>query len=359
MTDDSFISQTSSYTLAHLLQYKYETKKEGESMFKRNSFADTSSCSGVGLNIFTCKELDMIHHSTLEVLKKTGCFIESGEARKILGDAGADVEHEAKIVRFPEWLVEESIRTAPKQLLLYGRDDKNNLVVEANRVYISTFGQAVDIQDLDTGEYRHSTKQDVAEQCLLTDALPEIDICERALTAGDCPNEVAPLHEAEVLFANTTKHAVFGPGNGYRAEKIIDMAASVVGGHNSLKEKPILTINCCPTSPLKLVEHVCNAIMVSAKHGVPCNILSMVLAGASGPTKLAGSLVVYNAEILAGIILHQCANKGAPVIYGGSSMVFDMHHLTTPMGSPEVALLNAAAPKIAQFYGLPSWVAGG
>lgn len=263
------------------------------------------------------------------------------------------------MVKFPEWLVEEAICSAPRQLLLYGIDDKNDLVVESSRVYVSTFGQGIDIQDRFTGEYRRSTKNDVAEQCILTDALPEIDICERAITASDCPKDVAPLHEAEVLFPNTTKHSVFGPGNGYRAKKNIDMAAAVVGGHDKLREKPILTINCCPTSPLKLVRHVCNAIIVCAKYGVPCNVISMVLAGMSGPLKLAGSLVVYNAEILAGIILNQCVRKGSPVIYGGSSMVFDMQHLTTPMGSPEVALLNGAAPKIAQYYGMASWVAGG
>lgn len=328
-------------------------------MFKRNSHSDTSGCGGVGFNFFTENELYRIHCGTLEVLKKTGVFIESEEAQEILAGGGAEVDKKTGVVTFPEWMVEDAIRSAPQQLLLYSRDGSHDMVVEDNRVYISTFGQGVTVLDSETGKIRPSVKKDVGESALLADALEEIDIVERAITAGDVDNDVAPLHEAEELFANTTKHTVFGPGNGYRAQKIIDMAAAVVGGHDKLREKPILTCNCCPTSPLKLVRHVCNAIIVSAKNGIPCNILSMVLAGMSGPITLAGSLVVYNAEILAGIILNQAACKGAPVIYGGSSMVFDMQHLTTPMGSPEVALLNGAAPKIAQYYNLPSWVAGG
>jgi len=328
-------------------------------MFKRNSLADTSSCGGIGLNFFTENELERIHRGTLEVLKKTGAFVESEEAQEYLAAAGADVDKKTGIVKFPEWMVEEAIRSAPQQLLLYSRDGKHDLVVEANRVHMSTFGQGVTVLDSETGEIRPSTKKDVGEAALLADALDEIDIVERSITANDILNDLAPLHEAEVLFANTTKHTVFGPANGYRAQKIIDMAAAVVGGHDKLREKPILTCNCCPTSPLKLIRHVCNAIVVCAKNGIPCNILSMVLAGMSGPITLAGSLVVYNAEILAGIILNQSVCKGAPVIYGGSSMVFDMQYLTTPMGSPEVAMLNGAAAKIAQFYNLPSWVAGG
>lgn len=328
-------------------------------MFKRNKFSDSMSCGGISLGFFTEKELEMIHEATLEVLKISGVLVEAEESQDILADCGADVDRATGIVKFPEWMVEDAIRSAPKQFFLYGRDPKHNTVVETNRVNISTFGQGVDILDLKTGKIRPTVKKDVGDSALLADALEEIDIVERSLTAGDVHKDLAPLHEAEEVMCNTTKPMVYGPGNGYRAQKIIDMAAVVAGGHENLRKKPTLICNCCPTSPLKLVRHVCNAIVVSAKNGIPCNILSMVLAGLSGPMTLAGSLVVYSAEILAGIILNQSVRKGSPVIYGGSSMVFDMQYLTTPMGSPEVSLLNGAAAKIAQYYGIPSWVAGG
>ncbi|HBC96682.1 MAG TPA: hypothetical protein DC034_07820 [Clostridium sp.] len=328
-------------------------------MFNRNKFSDSNSCGGINLGFLTENELEMIHQGTLEVLKNSGVFVEAEESQEILAGAGAEVDRATGIVKFPEWMVEDAICSTPGQFFLYGRDGKHNIVVEKNRVYMSTFGQGVDILDAETGEIRPTVKKDVGESALLADALDEIDIVERSLTAGDVMKQTAPLHEAEEVMCNTTKPMVYGPGNGYRAQKIIDMAAVVAGGHEALREKPTLICNCCPTSPLKLVRHVCNAIVVTARNGIPCNILSMVLAGMSGPMPLAGSLVVYSAEILAGIILNQAVRKGSPVIFGGSSMVFDMQYLTTPMGSPEVSLLNGAAAKIAQFYGIPSWVAGG
>jgi trimethylamine--corrinoid protein Co-methyltransferase len=153
-------------------------------MFKRNRFSDTSSCGGVGLNYFTDDELYKIHCGTLEVLKKTGVFFESEEAQDILAGAGANVDKKTGIVKFPEWMVEDAIRTAPKQLLLYSRDGNHDMVVESNRVYISTFGQGVTVLDSHTGEIRPSTKKDVGESALLADALDEIDIVERAITAG-------------------------------------------------------------------------------------------------------------------------------------------------------------------------------
>ncbi len=328
-------------------------------MIRRNLFSDTSSCGGILLGFLTENELAMIHQAVLEVLKLSGSWIETEESQRILADAGANVDFKSGIVKFPEWMVEDAIRSTPGQFFLYGRDDQNNIVVETNRVYMSTFGQGVEIIDSKTGKPRPSVKADIGESALVADALDEIDIVLRTLTAGDQPKDTAPLHEAEEVFINTTKPMAYGPGNGYRAQKIIDMAAVVAGGHDALSQRPTFICNCCPISPLKFDRHVCNAIVTSARSGIPCNILSMVLGGMSGPITLAGSLVVYTAEILTGIILNQAVRKGSPVIFGGSSMVFDMRYLTTPMGSPEVALLNGAAAKIAQYYGIPSWVAGG
>lgn len=66
-------------------------------MFKRNSYSDTRSCSGIGMNFFTENELDRIHCGTLEVLKKTGVFIESEEAQEILAGAGANVDKKTEL----------------------------------------------------------------------------------------------------------------------------------------------------------------------------------------------------------------------------------------------------------------------
>jgi trimethylamine--corrinoid protein Co-methyltransferase len=68
--------------------------------------------------------------------------------------------------------------------------------------------------------------------------------------------------------------------------------------------------------------------------------------------------VVHNAEVLGGIVLHQQTKRGAPVIYGSSSTIFDMTSLTAPVGSPELGMMSAAVAEIARFYLLPSFVGG-
>ena len=327
-------------------------------MTKRNLYSDTTLSGGFGFNVFVDDEIKKIHLATLEVMEKTGLYVGDNEAREILEGGGAKVDRKTGIVNFPPYLVEDCIRSAPPKIVQYGRDPKHDVVLEGKRVNFCTFGQGVSIMELD-GTVRSSVNEDVAKAALLTDAMEEVDVCERSLNAGDAPENVAPIHEAEVVFTKTTKHTVYGPGNGWRAGKIIKMAQAIVGGEEKLRERPICTINCSPTSPLTLDVNCCTGVMTCARAGVPCNLISMVMAGASGPITLAGSLVTHNCEILGAIVLHQLTCKGSPVIYGCSSLMFDLRLTTTPVGSPECGLLNAAAPVLAQKYMLPSFSAGG
>jgi trimethylamine--corrinoid protein Co-methyltransferase len=313
---------------------------------------------GFGFNVFVDDEIEKIHLATLEVMRTTGLYVGSDKALDILEGGGAKVDRKTKIVKFPEYLVGDCIRSAPPKIVQYGRDSEHDVFLEGRRVNFCTFGQGVNVMETD-GTVRPSVNEDVGRAALLTDAMEEVDVCERSLTAGDAPDNVAPIHEAEVVFANTSKHTVYGPGNGWRADKIIKMAQAIVGGEDALRDRPILTINCSPTSPLTLDVNCCTGVMTCAKAGVPCNLISMVMAGASGPITLAGSLVTHNCEILGAIVLHQLTKKGAPVIYGCSSLAFDLKLTTTPVGSPECGLLNAAAPVLAQKYMLPSFSAGG
>jgi trimethylamine--corrinoid protein Co-methyltransferase len=74
---------------------------------------------------------------------------------------------------------------------------------------------------------------------------------------------------------------------------------------------------------------------------------------------LAGTLVVTNAEQLAGIALTQIANPGAPVIYGGVSTTMDIRTGNISFGSPETGLLNVATTEMARFYEMPKEGSGG
>lgn len=325
----------------------------------RNLHAGRNPSSGLSLNILTDDELEVIHLGTLELLAQSGVWMEDNRALELMSGAGADVDLKTKIVKIPPHVVENAIRSAPSKVILAGRDPKHDLVLESTRVHFTNFSEGVMINDPYTGEYREPMKEDLVRAARLIDYLDEVDFCEKALGAHEVDPSSVPLHNAEAFLSNTTKHCAFGPGNGKLLNKILEMAAAIVGGFKELAKRPIVSFTTCPVSPFKFIGECCDIIMESARNNVVCNILSMAMAGGTAPVTLAGTLVNHNAEILAGITLSQATRRGAPVIYGSSTTAMDLKMATAAVGTPECALISGAVARLARYYALPSYVAGG
>jgi trimethylamine--corrinoid protein Co-methyltransferase len=326
---------------------------------KRNLHAGKRSSGGFSLSVFTDDELNDLHLATLEVLETVGIFVEHDEALQRFGDAGAVIDRGKKVVKLPPYMVEDAIRSAPSKFVMAGRDPQMDFVVESNRVGFTTFGEAIQVVDPYTGELREPTKADVGRTAQVCDYLSEIDVYNRAVGAHDVPQDVAPLHNSEAFFANTTKHCMVGPFSGYVTRKIVEMAAEIVGGMDQFRARPLVTFHTCPVSPLKLVRDTCEILMESAHLGAPVNVISMAMAGGSSPVNLAGTIVEHNAEVLAALALNQLTCRGAKFIYASSSTALDLRFGAASVGSPECAMINAAVAKLAQYYLLPCFVAGG
>ena len=82
----------------------------------------------------------------------------------------------------------------------------------------------------------------------------------------------------------------------------------------------------------------CQNLIDAARAGIPAELVSMPLTGATSPITLAGALVQLTAENLSGITIHQLAHPGAPIIFGGSPAGFDMRKGTTPRYSVPAVL---------------------
>ena len=325
---------------------------------KRNLHAGGLRGRGMSFNVFTEAELDDIHLATLEILERTGVFVEDDEALDIYSDGGCRVDRETRIVRIPPHVIEDAIRDAPAKVVLCGRDPKNDFVMEPGRVAFTNFSEGIRVIDIETGEYRDSTKKDVADIARLNDYLSDMDTHEIAVGAKDVPPETAAVHNTEQQLLNTTKPIGIGPLSGIECRAIYRMCAEVAGGADALRERPIVYGGVCPVSPLKLPRDATEVIIESARWGMPDNILSMAMAGGSSPVTLAGTLVTHNAEVLAGITLAQLTERGCPVMYGSSTTAMDLKLAAASVGSPEIAMISAAVAQMARRYLLPSFVAG-
>ena len=321
--------------------------------------SDQQHSQRLSLNGLTDDELGDIHQATLDVLENTGLFIETDEALEVFDGAGAEIDHHNKIVKIPPRLVEDAIQSAPSKILLAGRDPKHDIELGTGRVHFTNFSEGIEVVDPFNGERRSPVKADLANAAKLVDCLDEIDVCEKAVGSSDMPQEVLPLHNAEAMLTNTTKHCCVGPGSGFLLQKLVQMAGAISGGIKKFQKRPILSFTTCPVSPLKLINECCEIIIEAAKSRSIINILSMAMAGGTSPVTLAGTLVTHNAEVLGGITLNQLVNKGAPVIYGSSTTAMDLKIGAASVGTPECAIISGAVARLARYYALPSYVAGG
>ncbi len=335
------------------------TKRKERLKMKRNFKAGKRNGRGLEFRVFTDDELHDIHTATLEVLWKTGVYVEDQEAIDVFAGGGAIVDSKTKMVKLTPSMVEDAVRSAPEIVLLAGRDPKNDLLLEPGRVGFDCFGEAIEVLDPVSRQSRAPLQSDLADATRLVDALDHIDICHRSMGCHDVHPKMAVLYNAVTLLNNTTKHIFLGPDSGFMLKKIIEMLSEVVGGRDKLQDRPIMTCGTCPVTPLRLPRDCCEIVLESARSGMVTKCLSQCMAGGSSPVTLAGTLVLHNSEILSTCVLSQLAKKGAPFIYASSSCTLDLRFGTCAVGTPETALINAAVTQLGKYYLLPVQVAGG
>ncbi|ATW27047.1 trimethylamine methyltransferase family protein [Candidatus Formimonas warabiya] len=299
-----------------------------------------------------------IHMATLEVLERIGLRVDHEEARRLLKDAGAYMG-ENHVVRFPVFLVEEALQSAPSRVVLSNRDGERVMFCEKNQSY---FGPGSDLPwtiDLYTGETRKSVKQDIVNASRIVDALENLDFMMCYAIAGDVTNQLSYVHEFHAMVENTRKPIVFTARDGEDFMQIVEMAAVIRGGYEQLKQNPFIACYSEPISPLIHAREGLDKLLLCAEYGIPAIYTPGAGAGATAPCSLAGLLTQVNAEILSGLVMHQLKSKGAPYIYGAACGAMDMKTTIIPHGSPEFQIYGTALAHLARFYNLPCWSTAG
>ena len=325
---------------------------------KRHQHAGRLQSDGVGINALSDADLDAIHQGSLEVLERTGVFVEDDQALAVFADAGCRVDRDRSVAKLPPHVVMDALAACPPTYALCGRDPKHDFMIGSNRVGFVTFCEGILMNDLETGENRPSVKRDVADISRLVDALDDIDAVASPVGARDTGVAAPTAHGLEAMLNNTTKHVHLPMMTQHEAEAAVEMAALVAGGEDALRERPIVSGGCAIVSPLRLTKQFSDVTGVWARAGLPTLLISGVMAGATSPVTLAGSLVQHNAEMLAAITYAELVERGTKVVYGSFSAALDMRYGQDCVGTPEMSLMSSCLPQLAHRYDLPSWMAG-
>jgi trimethylamine--corrinoid protein Co-methyltransferase len=257
-------------------------------------------------------------------------------------------------VLFKETLVKESLKTTPHSIKVYDRGGQLAMTLEGDAVHFDPGSGALTILDPVTLEERKPVTRDLIRFAILTDALPNIAAQSTEMISTDVPAAMQDRYRLYIGLQFSKKPVVTGTFNLKSFEIMKDMLVAVRGSEKAMREKPLAIFDCCPSPPLKWSHLTCQDLIDASKAGIPAELISMPLTGATAPVTLAGALVQLTAENLSGIVIHQLAHPGSPIIFGGSPAAFDMRKGTTPMGAVETMMINAAHVQVGKHLGLPT-----
>jgi trimethylamine--corrinoid protein Co-methyltransferase len=299
---------------------------------------------------------EMVHEASVDILADVGFCVPDREALSRLEKAGFPVTWESHMVRVPSELLEAALARLPRDLQLYDRAGETPAPFERRSCFMGA-GTPVNVFDLETGERRPATRQDVRDLVTLQDALPHIDVVRPTVTATDW-GESSDLVEMAELLRSTRKPVVHRTLSPERVDAAVEMLAVVAGGEEAFRSRPNFATLYCPISPGYFTPENVRCMLRWAAHGVPITLLSMAMGGASAPATLLGELVVINTDILAWIVALQILHPGVPVLYGSVSAVLDMRTGLLPLGAPERGMVNAGAARMGRYYGILSMCGG-
>jgi len=311
------------------------------------------------IEILQQDDVMLVHEKSLELLEKTGIKVESPKILELMANAGCDVDTEKSIIKLPGALVEECIRLAPGKFILGSLDGKNDMALGEGNTYVATDGQGCFAVNGETGEKSYSTMKDLCDAARLADALDYISCFWPIVTAGDVPDESRTLHEIVEIWRVSSKHITADCFNEEQAKYYMEILEAILGGIVEIPKRNILSVCCCPVTPLLFEGPMLEGTVKLGEAGVPVLVLPMPISGATAPMPLFSAIIQNNAETLAGNAILQTAHPGRPVIYGSAPGILDMSTALFCVGSPEGALENAACAQMAKHYCMPSLISMG
>ncbi|MFQ6101113.1 MAG: trimethylamine methyltransferase family protein [Anaerolineae bacterium] len=306
--------------------------------------------------------LSFLPHETIErvvaeaydLLSDPGVRVHSDRALQLLAGHDAEVDFETQMAHIPADLARQAVETAPSSFYLYDTNGQPVVHYGDDDVHFDPGSAAIEILDHGAKRSRPPVTADCVRFVKLADGLDALDGVATSLVCADVPQEIADLYRLYLILLYTGKPVVTGAFAVETWGVMKDLLVAVAGNEEALAEKPTAVFDVCPSPPLLWSEITCENLIDCAQYRVPAQLVSMPLAGATGPATLLGAVVQHAAENLSGVTIHQLTNPGAPIVWGGSPAAFDMRTGTTPMGAIETMMIDCTYAEVGKYLGLPT-----
>lgn len=300
------------------------------------------------LSVLSREQREQIHQDSLHILASVGVRVDSGRARQAFARAAGSSAIEGDRVRIPRDVVQWALETAPRSVRFYDR--RGNAAFELPGV--ARFGMGVTslyYQDPETEEVTPFGRRHMERLVRLGQALPSFDVISTLGIVQDVPAGVSDLYATLEMVANGVKPLVLLISDDEAFPSVLDLLEHL---HGDLAARPFVVPYLNPITPLVVNRGTSDKIFLSAERGLPMIYSNYGMAGASTAITPAGTLVLLNAELLAGLVLSQAVREGTPIILGSLPAFFDMRGMAS-FYDAQSYLVDLACAEMMAHYGLP------
>ena len=144
-------------------------------------------------------EVDKIYEASLQILEKTGAVFNHEQALKLFHQNGAEVDFKKNLVKFPPFLVKDSIKKVRSSFSLYYQDQSKRIDIGGSNIFFGIGGCNRYIIDSETGRRRVAELRDLIDVTIIGDSSEHIDRIHPVFMPGDVPPLLVNIKQLETL----------------------------------------------------------------------------------------------------------------------------------------------------------------
>jgi len=301
------------------------------------------------------EDAEKIHEATLQVLEKTGIWIDHKEAIKMLLSKGAKKDADGRIL-IPRKMVEEALDKVNHSFTLYDRNGNPAIDMRDGNTYFTPGSDAMFQIDRETGKMRDSKLEDVRDNIRIADALGFDLMMSMALPREVEPGKLYPTVFAEMI-RNTARPIITTLTSLDDIKHIHEISLIVCGGRENFR--PFFLAYLEPVSPLRFNKVSIDRLFYCADNDIPFMYAAGSNCGTGAPVVHEGGVVQGSAESLGGLVIAVLRNEKVKFVYGSNTSISDMRSAKVCYGAPGWPRTVGMFADMGKFYDLPTWGAGG
>ena len=303
------------------------------------------------ISVLNEEQILKVHQDSLKVLSHTGIRVDSERARAIFSNTIGGKIHD-NMVRIPAELVEEALHSAPEKINIYKRDGSLAFSLGGQQRSGTIYGIGVTnswYQNPDDDSITPMSRKHIEIATSLGNSLTQFDLVSTPGVIQNDDSQVGEVLATLKMMANTNKPLSILISDPRQFDLALNMLEHI---HGDLSEKPFVLPYFNPITPLVLNEDTIDKMFSTIDRGLPFIFSSYGMSGATAPISAEGTLIMLNAELLAGLVFSQLIKPGTPIILGSLPSVFEMQNMISTYTS-QTMLVNLACAEMMDHYHIP------